>query len=62
MKDSDQDILNMMDILDLPLVIDKYQELVDDPNLCNYSFLLLIRELLTQQYYGVMKQICGLAN
>ena len=51
MKDGDQDILNMMDILDLPLVIDKYQELIVDPNLCNYSFPQLIRELLTPQYY-----------
>ena len=51
MKDSDQDILNMMDILDLPLAIDKYQKLINDPNLCNYSFPLLIRELLTLQYY-----------
>ena len=62
MKDSDQNILNMMDILDLPLAIDKYQELIVDPNLCNYSFPQLTRELLTQQYYGVMKQICGLVN
>ena len=38
MKDRDQYILNMMDILDLPLAIDKYQELIVDPNLCNYSF------------------------
>lgn len=39
MKDSDQDISNMMDILDLLLVIDKYQELIVDPNLCrSYLF------------------------
>ena len=51
MKGSDHDILNMMDILDLPLAIDKYQELIVDPNLCNYSFPQLIRVLLTPQYY-----------
>lgn len=51
MKENDQDILNMMDILDLPLVIDKYHELIDDPNLCNYSFPQLLRELLTPQYH-----------
>ena len=51
MKENDLDILNMMDILDLPLAIDKYQELIVDPNLCNYSFPQLIRELLTPQYH-----------
>ena len=51
MKESDQDILNMMDILDLPLVIDKYKELIVDPDLGNYSFPQLIRELLTPQYH-----------
>ena len=42
MKDSDQDITNMMDILDLLLAIDKYQELIVDPNLYNYSFPSLL--------------------
>ena len=51
MKDSDQGILNMMDILVLPLAIDKYQELIVDSNHCNYSFPLLIRELLIHQYH-----------
>ena len=51
MKESDQDILNMMDILDLPLVIDKNKELIVDPDLGNYSFPQLIRELLTPQYH-----------
>ena len=51
MKESDQFSLNMMDILDLSLAIDKYQELIVDQNLCNYSFPQLIRELLTPQYY-----------
>ena len=42
MKDSVQDILNMMDILVLPLAIDKYQELIVDPNLCSYNFPSLL--------------------
>lgn len=42
MKDSDQNILNMMGILDLPLAIDKYQELIVDPNLVITAFPSLL--------------------
>lgn len=50
MKSGNQDILEMLDALRLPVAVDTFRSLQKDPELGQYSAMQLIRELLTPQY------------
>ena len=50
MKADNQDILEMLDVLELPLVINTFQSLQKSPDLGNYTAIQFLRELLTPQY------------
>lgn len=50
MNNSTQDILEMLDTLKLPLVAQRFNELLNDPDLAGYSPVQFLRELLSAQY------------
>ena len=50
MKNSNQDILEMMDTLGLSLSAQKFREILESPELGNYSAVQFVRELLVPQY------------
>ena len=50
MKNTNQDILDMMDTLGLPLSAQKFNEILNSPELGNYSAVQFVREILVPQY------------
>lgn len=45
-----QDIIDMLDVLKLPIAVSRFRELMDSPELGGYSPVQFLRELLTDQY------------
>ena len=54
MNNRHDDICEMLDVLELPLCIQKYNELLNAPALGNYSPSQFLRELLETQYIEVL--------
>lgn len=50
MKNTNQDILDMMDTLGLTLSAQKFNEILNSPELGNYSAVQFVREILVPQY------------
>ena len=56
MNNSTQDILEMLDTLKLPLVAQRFNELLNDPDLAGYSPVQFLRELLSAQYVDTLNR------
>ena len=54
MNNSTQDILEMLDTLKLPIAVQRFNELLYDPDLAGYSPVQFLRELLLAQYGDTM--------
>ena len=56
MKNPNEDIYEMLDTLSLPVAAQRFMELSKSPELCNYTAMQFIREVLepqyTDEYYG----------
>ena len=50
MKNPNTDIYEMLDTLSLPVAAQRFMELSKSPELCNYSAMQFIREVLEPQY------------
>ena len=50
MKNKHNDIYEMLDILGMPLAAQRFEELINSPELGNYNTLQFVREILQQQY------------
>ena len=55
-SDNNQDILDMLDVLKLPVAVKTFQSLQKSPELGHYSAIQLIRELLTPQYLETLNK------
>lgn len=51
-----QDIIDMLDVLKLPIAVRRFQELMDCPDLGGYSPVQFLRELLTDQYQDALNE------
>ena len=49
-----QDIIDMLDVLKLPIAVSRFRELMDSPELGGYSPVQFLRELLTDQYHETL--------
>jgi DNA replication protein DnaC len=56
MKSDNQDILEMLDVLKLPVAVKTFRALQKSPELGHYSAMQLIRELLTPQYLETLNK------
>ena len=56
MKSDNQDILDMLDVLKLPVAVKTFRSLQKSPELGHYSAMQLIRELLTPQYLETLNK------
>ena len=50
MKNPNADIYEMLDTLSLPVAAQRFMELSKSPELCNYTAMQFIREVLEPQY------------
>ena len=50
MKNPNEDIYEMLDTLSLPVAAQRFMELSKSPELCNYTAMQFIREVLEPQY------------
>ena len=55
-SDNNQDIMDMLDVLKLPVAVKTFQSLQKSPELGHYSAIQLIRELLTPQYLEILNK------
>ena len=54
MNNSTRDILEMLDTLKLPIAAQRFNELLNDPDLAGYSPVQFLRELLSAQYVDTL--------
>ena len=59
MNNSTRDILEMLDTLKLPIAAQRFNELLNDPDLAGYSPVQFLRELLSAQYVDTLNRRFG---